>query len=68
MGGVIVGGVPAGSVITGRGTGTGGLGTYYTNAASGTPTAIGTTVETGYIALSAGQPGELVKISRRLNV
>jgi hypothetical protein len=61
-------GVTAGTVITGLGTGTGGLGTYYV---SPTQTATSTTVsatggiETKWVAVSSAAPGELVIISTR---
>ena len=52
--------------ITGLGTGTGGVGTYYVNtsetAASATITAT-SAIETKWIAMSNAAPGELVKIS-----
>jgi hypothetical protein len=69
LGGIVTGGgTSPGTVITQRLTGSGGLGTYAVNNSQGTsPTNVGSTVETGYFALSAGQPGELIKISRRLN-
>ncbi len=60
------GGVAAGTVITALGTGTGGAGTYIVNLTqSVTTTTISATgnVETKWIAMSAGLPGELVKIS-----
>lgn len=61
------GGVTAGTKITGFGTGTGGLGTYYVQTTQTvTSTAITSTlnVETPWIAMSSGAAGELVKISR----
>jgi hypothetical protein len=60
------GGVAAGTVITGLGTGTGGLGTYYVD---GTQTVTSSTitsvsnVETKWFAVSTGLAGEIVKIS-----
>jgi hypothetical protein len=60
------GGVAAGTVITGLGTGTGGLGTYYVNltqtVTSSTITSA-SNVETKWYARSTGLPGEVVKIS-----
>lgn len=59
-------GVTAGSVITALGTGTGGAGTYIvspTQTATSTTVTAGTSVQTKWIAMSAGAPGELVKIS-----
>lgn len=60
------GGVTAGTKITGLGTGTGGLGTYYVQTTqtvtSSTITAVGN-VETKWIAMSVGAPTDLVKIS-----
>lgn len=56
----------AGTTVTGLGTGTGGLGTYYVNPSqtqgSGNFTAQGN-IETKWFAMSTGAPGELVKIS-----
>ena len=60
------GGVTAGTAIYGLGTGTGGLGTYYVSPSQTvTSTTISATgnVETKWIAMSTGLPGELVKIS-----
>jgi hypothetical protein len=61
--------VTTGTAITALGTGTGGIGTYIVSptqtAASATITA-GTSVQTKWIAMSAGAPGELVKISSHL--
>ena len=58
--------VAAGTVITAFGTGTGGLGTYIVNktqtSSSATVTAA-TSVETKWTAVSAGLPGEIVKMS-----
>ena len=60
--------VTAGSVIAGLGTGTGGAGTYYVNptqsSGSGTINATGN-IETKWIAMSSGLPGEVVKISNQ---
>jgi len=59
-------GVTAGTAITALGTGTGGVGTYIVSpntVVSSTTITGGTDVETKYIAMSAGLPGELVKIS-----
>ena len=61
------GGVTAGTKITGFGTGTGGLGTYYVQTTQTvTSTAITSVlnVETSWIAMSVAAAGELVKISR----
>lgn len=61
------GGVTAGTKITGFGTGTGGLGTYYVQTTQTvTSTAITSVlnVETSWIAMSVANAGELVKISR----
>lgn len=60
------GGVTAGTVVTGLGTGTGGLGTYYVSptqtVTSSTINSVGN-VETKWVAMSTGLAGELVKIS-----
>lgn len=59
-------GVVAGQTVTQLGTGTGGTGTYYvsqTQTQSSTAYTIGNNVATKWIAMSAGLPGELVKIS-----
>lgn len=60
------GGVTAGTKITAFGTATGGLGTYIVDltqtVTSSTITSVGN-VETKWIAMSTGLPGELVKIS-----
>lgn len=61
------GGVTTGTKITGFGTGTGGLGTYYvqtTQTVTSTAITSVSNVETSWIAMSAGAVGELVKISR----
>jgi hypothetical protein len=59
-------GVAANTNITALGTGTGGAGTYYVNnnavVGSSTINVVGN-VETKWIAMSSGLPGELVKIS-----
>jgi hypothetical protein len=59
-------GVTAGTIIAGLGTGTGGTGTYIVTptqtVASGT-IASGLGVQTKWIAMSSGLPGELVKMS-----
>jgi len=60
------GGVAAGTYISALGTGAGGLGTYYVNntqTVSSTTITLGQVTETKFIAMSAGLPGELVKIS-----
>jgi hypothetical protein len=61
-------GVTAGTVVTGFGTGTGGLGTYYvtpnTVVTSTTVTAAGA-YETKWYCMSIGAPGEVIKISTR---
>lgn len=70
-GGTVTGtGVSAGTVLTALGTGTGGTGTYYVNNAqtAGSETlTVGTNVETDFYAASAGQPGELVKMSNYIS-
>ena len=61
-------GVTSGTYITGLGTGTGGVGTYYvtpTQTASSTTIAATSTVETGWYCRSFGAPGEVVKMSSR---
>ena len=61
-------GVTAGTYITGLGTGTGGVGTYYvtpSETASSTTIAATSTVETGWYCRSFGAPGEVVKMSSR---
>ena len=59
-------GVAANTNITALGTGTGGSGTYYVNnnavVSSSTINVVGN-VETKWVAMSSGLPGELVKIS-----
>lgn len=62
-------GVAANSTITGLGTGTGGTGTYYVNpsqAMSSSTVTQNSNVETKWTALSAAQPGALVKISAEI--
>ena len=59
-------GVTAGTVITALGTGTGGTGTYIvspTQSPSSTTITAAGGVETKWIAMSIGAPGELIKIS-----
>lgn len=59
-------GVTAGTYITALGTGTGGIGTYIvspTQTVSSTTITGTANVETKWIAMSRGAPGELVKIS-----
>ena len=67
VGGLVAGtGVTGTPIVTGLGTGTGGTGTYVVDvstAMSSSALTIGTTVETKWIAMSAGLAGELVKIS-----
>jgi hypothetical protein len=58
--------VVAGTTITALGTGTGGAGTYIVNnntVVASTAITAAVTVETKWIAMSSGLPGELVKIS-----
>lgn len=60
------GGVTAGTVITALGTGQGGLGTYIVSPTQTvTSTAISATsnIETKWICMSTGAPGELVKMT-----
>jgi hypothetical protein len=62
-------GVTTGTTITALGTGTGGTGTYIVSpsqTASSTTITAGTSVQTKWVAMSAGAPGELVKISSHL--
>ena len=64
------GGVTAGTTITQLGTGTGGLGTYIVGTTQTvTSTTISATgnIETKWIAMSAGGPGELIKMSDHPN-
>jgi hypothetical protein len=59
-------GVTTGTYITALGTGTGGTGTYIvspTQTAASTTVTAGTSVQTKWIAMSAGLTGEIVKIS-----
>lgn len=59
-------GVVAGTAITALGTGSGGAGTYIVNnntVVSSTAITAATNVETKWIAMSSGLPGELVKIT-----
>ena len=61
------GGVTTGTQITGFGTATGGLGTYYvqtTQAVTSSSITSVLNVETPWIAMSAGNVGDLIKISR----
>lgn len=60
------GGVTSGTAITQLGTGTGGTGTYYVDTSqtvSSTTIGAALAVETKWICMSPGLPGELVKIS-----
>ncbi len=60
------GGVTSGTVITALGTGTGGAGTYIvspTQSVTSTTISATSNVETKWVAMSAGAPGELVKMS-----
>jgi hypothetical protein len=64
------GGVTANTVITGFGTGAGGLGTYYvspTQTVTSTTITGTTTVSTAWKFASAALPGEVVKITSKLN-
>lgn len=59
-------GVTAGTVVTALGTGSGGIGNYYVNlsqAMGSSSLTIGQNVQTKWLAMSAGNPGELVKIT-----
>lgn len=61
--------VVAGTTITALGTGTGGAGTYIVNnntVVASTAITAATSVETKYVAMSGGLPGELVKITSHL--
>ena len=61
------GGVATGTQITGFGTATGGLGTYYVQTTQTVTSSSITSVlnvETPWIAMSAGNVGDLIKISR----
>jgi len=71
VGGLLGGtGVSANSTLTGLGTGVGGTGTYYVD---GTQTVVSSTItqnsniETKFVALSAAQPGALLKIATYIN-
>jgi hypothetical protein len=72
VGGTVGGtGVVAGTIITALGTGVGNTGTYYvqtTQTMSSSGLTTGTDVETGFIAVSAGLPGELVKMTHSASV
>lgn len=63
-------GVTTGTTVTGLGTGTGAAGTYFVSpsqvVASAVTITAGTSVQTKWAAMSAGAPGELVKISSHL--
>jgi hypothetical protein len=62
-------GVTSGTTVTALGTGTGGTGTYIvgpSQTASSTAITAGNTVATKFIAVSAGAPGERVKITSHL--
>jgi hypothetical protein len=65
------GGVGPNTVITALGTGAGGAGTYIVNVSqsisAGTAMTAATNVQTKWIAMSTGNPGELVKISSWVN-
>jgi len=59
-------GVTAGTVVVGLGTGAGGAGTYNVNltqTATSNAYTFGTSVQTKWIAMSAGAAGETIKIS-----
>jgi hypothetical protein len=66
VGSPLSGGPSAGTVVTGYGTGTGGIGTYYVSPtqtyASGSIT-VGEVVQTSFMAATAGAPGELIKMT-----
>lgn len=63
-------GVSANTIITQNSSGSGAGSVWYVNntqtVSLGTTITVGQTVETNYYALSAGQIGELIKISRQL--
>lgn len=62
-------GVTAGTAITGLGTGTGGVGTYYVSPSQtvgSTSITFNLNWQTKFVAMSGGQPGELVKISSHI--
>ena len=67
VGGSVTGtAIPTGTVVTGLISGTGNTGTYFTNnntVVGSTALTVGSNVQTRWIAMSAGNPGELVKIS-----
>lgn len=69
VGGSIGGVVSTNTIVTYQVTGTGGTGTYIVNntqtVGAGTTLTVGQTYETAYYALSAGQVGELIKVSRQ---
>lgn len=59
-------GVTAGTAVTALGTGTGGTGTYIvspTQTAGSTTITAGTSVQTKWLCMSSGLPGEMVKIT-----
>lgn len=72
LGGLVSGtGVSAGTYLTQFGTGVGNTGTYYVGATqtmSSSALTTGTTVETGFYALSSGLAGEAIKIDRQFTV
>jgi hypothetical protein len=60
------GGVTANTFIAGLGTGVGGVGTYYvspTQTVTSTTIGAAASIETKFYCRTAGQPGDLVKIS-----
>ena len=60
------GGLTTGTAIVGLGTGAGGTGTYFvtpSQTVTSTTISAATNVETKWVAMSTGLPGELVKIS-----
>jgi len=62
-------GVTSGTVITALGTGQGGTGTYVvspTQTAGSTTVTAGVSVQTKFLAMTSGLPGELVKITSHL--
>ena len=62
-------GVTTGTTITALGTGTGGTGTYIVSpntVVTSTTVTAGTSVQTRWVAMSAGAPGELIKISTHM--
>ena len=59
-----------GTQISQLGTGTGGVGTYYLNSSQTVSTetiTVQTSIQTKWVAASAGKPGELIKISAAQN-